>query len=275
MGGKQFQDWRRFGAKSNRRERYLHPKIYGRTPKIEIPKELIGNKHVLKVAFVGILIGGIAWFIFGSDYFKIKEINIVGSVTASVKNEIDMLEGKNILTYSSRGMIGRIKGAQSSIKDLKIYKGLPDSLRVEVVMRDPKMIWKSNGVTYLIDTDGVAFQAGEGELVTFEGKLPEVADPHSQPVELGKKLVSKGFIDFVKNLNQVFEKKMPIKIKEVQVGETTLEVEVLTSRNWKVLFSTTRGPETQIEALIKIVEQFHDQIKEYVDLRIAGRAYYK
>lgn len=275
MENKKFQDWRRFNSKSSRRERYLHPKIYGRTPKIEIPKELIGNKYFVKVLFLIMFLGAIVWFIFGSEYFKIKEINIVGSVTASVKKEIDLLEGKNILTYSTKGMVGRIKNAQSSIKDLNIYKGLPDSLRVEVVMRDPKMIWKSNNISYLIDSEGVAFQAGEGELVTFEGRLPEVVDPRSQKVELGKKLVSVGFIDFVKNLNIVFEKKMPIKIKEIKVGETTLEIEVLTSKEWKVLFSTTRGPDTQIEALIKIVEEYHDQIKEYIDLRVAGRAYYK
>lgn len=275
MPKKDYQDWRRFSAKANRQSRYLHPKIYGKTPKIEVPKELFFNKHALKALLLFGVLGGIIWFIFGSSYFKIKEINIVGSVTASVKSEIDALEGKNLLTYSAKGMTEKIKTSQSSIKDLNIYKGFPDALRVEVVMRDPQMSWKSQGKTYLIDADGVAFQAAEGELVTFENKLPEVIDPFSQPVKLGNKLVSKGFIEFVKELGNSFEKRMPIKIKEIQVGETTLEVAVVTDKGWKALFSTTRSPEAQLDALIKIVEQFHDDIKEYVDLRISGRAYYK
>ncbi len=275
MSKKDYQDWRRFSAKANRSSRYLHPKIYGKTPKIEVPKELFLNARFFKFLLpFGILLG-VAWFIFGSSYFKIKEINIVGSVTASVKAEIDSLEDKNLLTYSARGMTDKIKKSQSSIKDLNIYKGFPDSLRVEVVMRDPQMSWKSQGKTYLIDNDGVAFQAGEGELVTFENKLPEVVDPYAQPVTLGSKLVSKGFIQFAKELNTNFEKRMPIKIQEIQVGETTLEAAVVTDRGWKALFSTTRSSEAQIDSLIKIVEQFHDDIKEYVDLRIAGRAYYK
>lgn len=50
---------------------------------------------------------------------------------------------------------------------------------------------------------------------------------------------------------------------------------MVTSEGWKIILDTIRSYETQLNNLIKVLRTTKSPPKEYVDLRIEDRVYYK
>ena len=100
-------------SRSGSRTSYRNPKIHRATPnnaakwRIAIPKQFW-----LGLFLVG-LVGGLSWFVFGSKYFRIAQIEVIGPANDTVRTEINSLYGVNILTYSTPGMMAKLKTAQS------------------------------------------------------------------------------------------------------------------------------------------------------------------
>ena len=62
------QTWRKkYGV--GRQHKYLHPKIYSKTRANKPKKKIIIPKFVWLALVVVSFIGGLSWFVFGSDYF--------------------------------------------------------------------------------------------------------------------------------------------------------------------------------------------------------------
>ncbi|MCA9388338.1 cell division protein FtsQ/DivIB [Candidatus Berkelbacteria bacterium] len=267
------QTWRKkYGV--GRQHKYLHPKIYSKTRANKPKKKIIIPKFVWLALVVVSFIGGLSWFVFGSDYFLVKEIRVVGSITPEVEAAIDGLHGEHLLTYSTVGMTKNLKKTQGSIRRLEISKGLPSTLLIDVVLRKPVLIWRTNGKDYLIDKDGVIYNADVDELKSNHN-LPLIEDTMKQPVAVGSPIVTKPFVEFITELNDQFSDSFPISITKFVVRETTFEVELHTDKGWYVLFDTNRLVKPQLDGLKDVFEKFGLEIKEYVDLRIEGKAYFK
>ena len=177
--------WRdRYQGSAARHGRYLHPKIYGTTQREAEPTfhiEFDLRIWALITTASAVLLA--AWFLFFSPAFAIETIDVVGTVTPDILQDIQSLQGKNLLAYSSGSMTTRLRGAQSSIRTLAISKGLPNTLRIEVVQRTPVLRWTSGETKYLIDAHGEAFQRGMGFTETADDDpIPEVVDEFKQPV---------------------------------------------------------------------------------------------
>lgn len=263
-------------SRSASRTNYRNPKIHRATPRYAAKWRLVIPKQLWAVLLIVGLIGGLGWFVFGSRYFKIAKIEIVGPANDAVQAEINTLYGANILTYATSGMTAKLKTAQSSIKDLHISKGLPRTLRVAVDLRTPVMRWQHGDVHDLLDDEGTVFQYAGAELngVTIES-LPNVIDLQNQIVMEGHQLMSRQFVTFIGQTNSFFVSRFPIPIDHFEIGQSSFEVTLVTKDGWKALLDTTRQPEPELQALQQVFEHFHADIHEYVDLRVSGRAYFK
>lgn len=258
------------------RSQYQNPKIHRQTPSNVAPFRLEVPRRVWIGVAVCTLLGAAAWVIFGSTTFHIQQIDVVGSANEAVRAEIEELRGVNILTYSTGGMTARLKEAQSSIETLHISKGLPHTLRVEVALRTPVIRWERGGESYLLDEDGVVFQhaPGSGMDEVIAG-LPRVVDLQAEPVIPGKKVMSRQFVAFIRETTATFADQFPIALDHFELSQTSFEITLVTKSTWKAVFDTTRPPQPQLESLRQVFEHFHDDIHEYVDLRVPGRAYFK
>ncbi len=251
--------------------RILRPTAANRIPprRITVPKGVwIG----LGCAVVATALG---WFLFGSRFFRVDKIEVVGSVTDAVRADIDALSGVNVLTYSTGGIESRLTKAQPSIGTLLISKGLPRTLRVEVTLRVPVLAWQSGDERDLVDADGTVFRDVDGPSGTAAAGLPLVVDTARQPVTQGSALVSRQFVMFLRAADDTFRSKFPVAVDRYELGQSSFEVALVTAEGWRALLDTTREPGPQLAGLQQVFERFHGDIHEYVDLRVPGRAYFK
>lgn len=256
-----------------RNEYYRQPKIYATTSQ---EKEHRNFRSLLLYCSIALLLIIVIWFIFFSSYFKIKNIIISGSLNNEVNSEINQFVGRNLLVFK----VGKIENAlakkQTSISSLQIFKGLPDTLKVKVNVREPKLLWVTGAKNYYIDENGIVFELSETSFSEEENKqFFKIIDTKNAPVVTGTQIVSGDLVKFITELNNNFSNIVGANISETRIGETTFQVEVATDQNWRVYLDTTRNLNNQLVSLRKIVDQYKDQIHEYVDLRVEGRAYYK
>lgn len=260
-----------FDKKRGRRASYVSPKIYTRTSR---DVNISFNPIYIWIVLVLILIGLLVWWLFFSDFFKIKEIAIDGAINESIKTEIDQFYGQNIFLFTVGAKDKELAEKQTSIEKLNIIKGIPDMLKIEILVRKPVIRWKSQDKIYYIDDEGIVFNL-ENETEEYND-LPLVNDAQNLDAILGNKMVTDDFVQFVLDLkSQMSEKIKDKEIEEIRINETTLNLEIQLKDSYKVYFDTIGDLSKQIEILGKIIEKHDKDIHEYVDLRVENKGYYK
>lgn len=227
----------------------------------------------LVLALAGLAILG--WFLFGSGRFTIRTIKITGSVNAGVSQSLDQLRGRNILLVSTRNLDASLPTAQSSIASLRIIKGFPDTLRVNVTVRQPRVRWKSNDQLALLDESGVVFTLDPPPTAAVADPLPLVTDPKNLPLKLGQPLVAPAFVGFVVDLSHTFHDRTKLELVGMSIGETVGELDVTTANHLMIRFDPTRSLDPQLATLASVLGTYGSDIHESVDLRVVGRVFYK
>ncbi len=226
---------------------------------------------------IGLVVVGsaLAWVAFGSEQFLVRSVIVTGTVNEGVSHALEALKGKNILLLTTGGLERSLPKSQSSIASIHIVKGLPDTLRVNVTVRTPLVRWQTKDQTVLLDQGGVPFTLEPPPPSSVTDSLPLVRDAHDQPVTLGMPLVAPGFVQFVADLQRSFRDRINLDLTNLSVGETTRELEGITSSHLKLTFDTTRTLDPQLKTLAAVLATYGSNIHESIDLRVEGRAFYK
>lgn len=225
---------------------------------------------IIKIAiFVIIILAGLAYLFLFSPVFKIKNIEVVGSPSDEVRQKLDELKGKNIFSFHAAKLEEEIIAANQNYFSVRVYRGLPDTIKVKFQDREPKIIWQTQGKKYLVDKDAVLFQELSGQ-----SDLPMVVDTNNLDVKIPEQIGTANFVDFVKSANAEINKSN-ILVTEFQIHETTFQIEAIIDKNFKIIFDTLRPLSEQIDAFRTVYEKNKDNIKEYIDLRVEGWVYYK
>lgn len=254
---------------------WLKPKKqkFWQTPKIIEPTPVLKPKTLAKLKVIAavtlIVLAGLAWLLFFSPYFEVKEVSIEGEVSTAAQAIINQLKGRNIFLIGGKKAEQDLQQKQPWIKSIKIIRGIPDTVRVRLIERDAAFGWKTQEKTYLVDKDGVIFK----EVV--ETKLSVVADNRNVPIELGKNIVTIDFIDFIESLRKALPLQTDLKVAGLQVDETTFHIAVATDRGFRIIFDTLRPLQQQLDDFNLVYNEKKDEIKEYADLRVDGYVYYK
>lgn len=252
---------------------YKNPKIYTVTSKND--QEIKISPKFIKIGIILIIVILLGWFLFFSNYFKIKTIEISGTLNPEVKNSIDGFYGKNILTFRPGKIETDLAERQSSIQGLEIRRGLPNILKVQVNVRTPIIGWKTQDKIYYIDQDGIIFELTDTSSVKNIETISIVEDTKNIPIVQGTPIVTEEFVDFIKDFISRLDEEQKIKLKSIKIVETTFQIESETDQGFRIILSTTGSLDNQMKALQKVLETKRQDIKEYVDLRIEGRVYYK
>lgn len=238
-------------------------------PKKELKLPEIKLKYI--AYFVILLI--IIFYVFFSNKFKIKEVIVEGNKTISSEYLTSYVDkDSNILFFNSKKVKAKILVENPQISNVEIIRGIPDAVKIVVLEHENKLIWQSNGINYLISTQGkITKQIGAEEVYDY----PQIVDSKNLPVTLGSDIVSPNFIAFATNIYNKFFETTNIKPTFYTVPETTFDLNLGTEAGFYVKFNTMRGSAIQLENLKRVLVAHRQDVHEYVDLRIDGWAYYK
>ncbi len=252
--------------------KYRSPKIYTATrrkerPKLKLPPTLV------RFALLLVIILAVFYYVFFSSKFRIKDIIVEGNSLVSRDEIVGVLpQNQNIFRLDIEQSKSLITTKFPEINEVEIYRGIPDALKIVVVERENKIVWRTNNELYYISNSGIATRK-----ITTDGikNLPVVVDTKNLPVQLGKPLVSPNFVAFITNVNATFQSEEGIKLLNFEIPETTFNINLKTDAGFFVKLNTLRSSQKQLSDLKAILAKFRPNIHEYVDLRIDGWAYYK
>jgi hypothetical protein len=253
-------------------KQYRNPSVFGgKEPKPK--KEFKVPKVNFKIVIYLILFLIAIYFILFSNKFAVKEVIIEGNKLVSADAISPYVnKGSNILFINTTKLRKKILSENAQIKDVQIIRGIPDAVKIVVLEHENKIIWQTNGAKYLVSTQGeITKKIEEGE--TFD--YPVVNDSKNIPVTTGVNIVSPNFIAFVVNIYNNFFEATNIKPTYFEVPQTTFDVYLYTEAGFYIKFNSMRSSAIQLENLKKVLVDKRPDIKEYVDLRIDGWAYYK
>lgn len=227
---------------------------------------------------VGLIVAG--YVLAHLPFLRIKSVEVVGSEDPTIIAELNTLQGQSIFSRAITRHLSALKAKTIAVENLHCSKGIPATLKCQVSMRSPVLVWKSSGSEFLIDRVGLVYQ-----IKTTEVGLPLIEDRMNSPVKLGSILISE---ELVKNyqavlaefqtagfvVKQLFVTESFYQFGAVLTGRTTPEQPFLASGELTVLLTTSYPLESQIKTLTQLLQERPTQIKERVDLRVAGTLYY-
>lgn len=222
------------------------------------------------------------YIVFLSPAFKIKEIKVEGvdeKIASLMKDKIKQglltsFFQKNILFLNSQAVKDLVKDNFVLVKDLRVRKNYPDTLKLEIEGWSPKIIWQTQNKKYFIDSDGIAFE----EALKESPGIPLVADTKNLPVNVGDKIVTKKFVDLASQIAKELPIRTGLRIMEIQVVDITSEVHVRTDQGWWIYFDASLSFENQVERLnlaLNEIKKRGQYIREYINLTIPNKIFYK
>lgn len=253
-------------------QKYRNPKIFGQSRREPKKKFELPNINFRLIFFL-IIFGLLTYFVFFSPQTKIKSIIVEGASIVSKDQIVSALPlGQNIFLFNVDENKVNLLNKFPELKQVEIYRGIPDTLKIVVLEREGKIVWQSGSDKYLISSDGdVAKKISDSEV----GNMPIVVDTKSLAVKVGDNLVSANFVAFVSNVYNSFYSVTGIKPTGFEVPETTLDVNLKTDAGFYVKLNSLRSSQKQLDNLKLVLTDRRADIHEYVDLRIDGWAYIK
>jgi hypothetical protein len=256
--------------------RYRNPKVFTRKlqsskSKVKINYHLSG-KAVGNIFLVFFVLAAM-YIVFYSKYFQVSDVIVEGNKiisTDKIKDEVPL--GSNIIRLSAANIKKNITANYPEIKEIAVFKGLPNALKIQVVERQPVLVWMTAGKKYLVDADGVAYMEANDNQTTG---IMQVSDSLNRPINKYDTVIPISFIHNVGYFYNHFTESSNMHITGMSIGETSYDLTATTDANISVIIDTTQAPDTTLSNLQKILVNYRDKITQYIDLRVGGWGYYK
>lgn len=238
----------------------------------------ISGRSILRL---GLFLSLILATYFVWNLFGIKQVQQHGNKAVTgeqllkyIKEESGGGWRSNLLTLDATATSERVQRRDYRLESVTIKRDWPNRLIVTITERSAALRWQTGDDVWVIDSKGTAIALQKEFPVTD----PIVVDSTGLPVKAGTRIVPERFVKFT----QVVARSMPVEAKlgvsELRVFDTTSELYVKSDKGYVIKFDTTREAGGEIEALVKVLKELSRDRKtpaEYIDLRIAGKAYYR
>lgn len=255
--------------RSTRIRSYANGRVYKATPKPD-PKKMEIPGWVYRLIVFIILIMTVLWFFFASPFFTVKTIQINGQTSPETRATINQLKGKNIFLIGAKKAEDNLTKEAPGIKEIKVLRGIPSTVVVNLVERKPAVVWVTQGKAYLVDKDGYLYKQDS------DPNLPKINDEKNLPVSIGQRISSTSFISFINDLTDELTQKTSLATDGILIPETTYQIEVVTKNGGPHLkIDTTRDLNSQLEAIKYVLDHNSADAKNYIDVRVPGLAYVK
>lgn len=219
----------------------------------------------------------VIYFVFGSQFFLLDELKITGNHLSTQEQIQGLLfprgfKGVNAVTWPEGMARKKLLSKVPQIGEVNFRKNLISNLLIiEIKEHQTSVVWQTAGEKFLVNRYGVVYdKAGDNTPLIL------IEDLKNVPVSLNQRIVALDFIEFVTSFVANLPRKTNISIMRITIPETTFEVEMYTNQKWRIILDTTRPPDDQLNSLVRVLREMQDNPpREYVDLRIPNKVFYK
>jgi cell division septal protein FtsQ len=183
----------------------------------------------------------------------------------------------NKITFDEQDMSQKLQKQFPEIASVRVE--LPIFAQTPVIhlqISSPSFILNSNNESYIVDSQGVAV-AKAADFPSFHGALT-VEDQSGFKAEVGKQVMSADAVNFIKTLESQ-TRHGNVSIKSLTLPKSAQELDLHTSdRTYFVKFYLGGDALQQTGQFLAARHQFdatNSQPAEYLDVRVAGKIFYK
>lgn len=213
--------------------------------------------------------------------FTIQHVMVEGTTNQTVINYLEKLNGQSIFSRLIGSTVNQIRANHLDINTIECKRGLPDTIRCQVLLRTPAIVWHHNNQRWLVDEQGYVYGPAGAE----EGLLL-VEDRGPTGVAIGQIVASEEIVSQYQQLitdlrtdgyavTTIFVTESLQQPSIIMTGNESPGFDWSPSAPITVLFVTTYSLESQRQALKEIIAQKKSSITERIDLRVPGYAYTK
>lgn len=246
-------------------------------PDYQAPKKQRHISRYLKPALAIVCLLVVLYGILFSPLFRVRTIAVSGNeqlTTREVQSQVKDLLGRsflgdNAIFVNPIGLARELKKRNYQLEQVSVERSLLGGIRVRLKEQRATIQWRSGSSVFVLSGNGVAY----AELSSVNTALPIVEDSTNLPVKSGEKIVPSSFVKFIAELPEQLAA-AKLKAISISVADTTTEIEVKTDKGFMIKLDTTRSLDSQMADYRSVAAK---QIvpKEYVDLRIPGKVFYK
>jgi hypothetical protein len=247
------------------------------------------------LTLLAVIAGGIFYFLFISDKFEIKEVNITGlravneeEVLNAANNILDekklvFAKARNHFLFSGESLGASLLRSFPKVASVGIEK-TTDTLNISLEERDVLGVWclASRDLAspdriqdcFYFDKTGVVFEEAPKSVGSL---IIVIDDERDVEKNLGNSVLSREQVVFVQDAQGLVSRNFPFSVRTFVITKYG-EYEILTSEGWRVLLDKSAGADYQLSNLKYVLDE---EVKtrrgelEYVDLRLGNKVYYK
>lgn len=228
-----------------------------------------------KLYIVFIVVAVLIYLVLFSKYFIISDVIVEGNELVDSEEIISALDyEKNIFMFDSDYYEKEIVSKIPEIKQVIIYKGFPNAIKIVILEHEKSLVWKSAEKYYLISSKGYAYKDITPSKDLYND-LPLVEDHAAVLVSENQQLVGPSFVAFIQNVDSQIKEVANLEPIKFNITETTVDVFLETDKGFYIKFDSMRSSKKQLDNLVKVLKEKGQDVHEYIDLRIDGWAYYK
>ncbi|PIS42098.1 MAG: hypothetical protein COT24_05170 [Candidatus Kerfeldbacteria bacterium CG08_land_8_20_14_0_20_40_16] len=177
---------------------------------------------------LGLIILGVIYFFFYSNFFRIKEVEIQGNQELTydqISSEINkvfvarrliILPQSNLFVYNTKASEQALWDS-FALEQVKIKKRLPDKIVVTLKEKIPNLTFINDGHYYYLDLEGIVTHIISPE--EAKPNFPIVEDLNERKVKLKDKILPQKVIESIFDLNENFSKKTNTNIDRFLIPE--------------------------------------------------------
>lgn len=128
-----------------------------RLPRLTVPA---GRTVLSALVVLTVLLGGGTWAVYGSSWFRADRVAVSGAgvlTPQQIQRAAAVPLGGPLVSVDTGAVRKRLLGALPRLRDARVRRSWPHTVRVEVTERTPSAILKSGGKFTEVDREGVRF----------------------------------------------------------------------------------------------------------------------
>ncbi len=251
------------------------PWIEVRMPAISFPHSEV--KWRLLAFFISVVLGLALYFAWEAPDFRVTAARVVGNqrLPANEINAVLDTAGQPIFTLLPSDLETRLRLNYPELASARVTLGLPNTVSVQVVERQPVILWQQNNGYTWIDANGIAFRprgAAEGLIPVAALAAPQPGVGSTQDPLSPIPFISADLVKAIKMLAPSLPKDTAM-IYDPQNGLGWSD-----SRGWRVFF----GDESKDMALkLQVYQSLVDSLTSqgiypaFISVRYANAPYYR